>query len=86
MPDSRNHQIEQVVLSVSNNDWHKTAMILARTMSECDARGILTSYEEIAAIVRMLCEMGQLESVGDIANWRHSELRLVASTTGRVGH
>ena len=43
---------------------------------ECDAKGIATRHEEIAASIDELCDAGQLESKGNRANWRHSELRL----------
>jgi len=45
-------------------------------MRECEAKGIVTTYEEIAVSIIALCKEGQLESVGDLSNWRHSEVRL----------
>ena len=60
-------------------------MIIARTLRECDARGITTTHEEIAASIDELCETGQLEPKGDRTDWRHSEVRL-GSRTNRTEH
>jgi hypothetical protein len=68
---SENSEIEKIILSFSKKDWLKTAMILAETLRECDAR-----YEEIAAKLGKLCDLKQLESRGDLTKWRHSEVRL----------
>ena len=76
MPGTRNPQIANVVLSVSGTNWAKVAMIIAKSMRECDAKGIATTHEEIATSIDELCEAGQLESKGNRTNWRHSELRL----------
>ena len=71
-----NPQIATVVLSVSGAHWTKVAMIIARSLRECDAKGITTTHEEIAALIDELCEAGQLESKGSRSDWRHSEVRL----------
>jgi hypothetical protein len=76
MPEPRSNQLERIVLSVSRSDWQKTAMTISRSMRECEAKGIVTTYEEIAVSIIALCKEGQLESVGDLSNWRHSEVRL----------
>lgn len=73
---SENSEIEKIILSFLKNDWLKTAMILAETPRECDARNIETTYEEIAAKLGKLCNLKQLESRGDLTNWRRSEVRL----------
>jgi hypothetical protein len=75
-PDQRLSQLERVILSVSKKDWQKTAMIVSKSMRECDTKSIVTTYEEIAAAIIRLCKNGYLESVGDLSNWRHSEVRL----------
>ena len=69
-------EIERIILSFSKKDWLKTAMILAKTLRECEARNIDTTYEEIAAKLENLCNLKQLESRGDLSKWRRSEIRL----------
>jgi hypothetical protein len=76
---SRNHDLKKIVLSAAKTDWLKVAMIIGRANRECEARHIAVSYEEIATCIQSLCESGRLESVGDITNWRHSEVRLATS-------
>jgi hypothetical protein len=73
---SRDDELKALVLSVSKTDWLKVAMIIGRVNRECEANHIAVSYEEIAACIKSLCEAGRLESIGDITNWRHSEVRL----------
>jgi hypothetical protein len=78
MSEPESNELEGVIRSVSRINWQKTAMIISRSMRECEAKGIETTYEEIAAAIILLCKNGHLESVGDLSNWRHSEVRLPA--------
>jgi hypothetical protein len=62
MPITRNPRIVNVVLSVSRTDWSKVAMIVARSLRECDAKDIATTHEEITAAIDELCDAGKLEA------------------------
>ena len=77
---SRDHDLKKLVLSAAKTNWLKVAMIIGRVNRECEASHIAVGYEEIAACIKCLCEAGRLESVGDITNWRHSEVRLPATS------
>ena len=76
MTDDRNHQITQEILSVSRSRWLKTAMVIAMSKERCDEKGIAVELDEIAGVINALCESGRLESQGNLANWRRSEVRL----------
>jgi hypothetical protein len=76
---SQTPDLERIILSVSTRDWQKVAMIISRTNRECEAKQIAASYEDIAICIKFLRDAGQLESVGDVSNWRHSEVRLPAT-------
>jgi Protein of unknown function len=54
----------------------KVARIVARVFETLKERSIPLSFEVIAARVRELAETGQIESVGNLTMWRHSEVRL----------
>jgi len=51
-------------------------MVIALTHERCEEKGIAVEMGEIALVIEALCESGQLESQGDLAKWRHSEVRL----------
>jgi hypothetical protein len=57
----------------------KVARIVARVFETLEARSIYLSHEVIAARVRELAETGRIEGVGNLAMWRHSEVRLKSS-------
>jgi hypothetical protein len=77
----QNSQISQIVLSVSKRDWLKTAMVVAKTLRECESRKIEVTDTEIIRCINALRDARQLESRGDLADWRHSELRLAGDNT-----
>jgi hypothetical protein len=54
----------------------KIARIVSRVFQMLEDRSIYLSDEVIAARIRELAEMGQIESVGNLTMWRHSEVRL----------
>ena len=77
---ARDDELIKLVLSASKTDWLKVAMNIGRVNRECESRDLAASYEEIASCIKSLSEAGRLESVGDISNWRHSEVRLPATS------
>ena len=71
-------QIDDAVLAVADEHWHKVAMIIIRAaeklgseLTEGDA-----GYELVAQRIAALVEDGRLVSQGDLSRWRHSEVRL----------
>jgi len=51
-------------------------MVIALTHERCEEKGIAVELDEIAGVIEALCESGRLESQGNLANWRRSEVRL----------
>ena len=79
------HQdVDDMILSFAKVQWRKVAMIMSRVLHECRDRGVDIDEhgitDRICALVaeriRALVENGQLEAQGNLARWRHSEVRL----------
>lgn len=69
-------RIDDTLLSNSSQKWCKVALVVGKTMmelSEC-IPGIPDIY--YAQRIRYLVEIGELESQGDLAYMRYSEIRL----------
>jgi hypothetical protein len=71
-----NTDIEQIILSCARSNWQKTAMVIARAEAECQRRSIEISHEALADHLKSLVTRGQLEAVGNLSLWRHSEVRI----------
>jgi hypothetical protein len=71
--------LDEVILSVMNPRWRKTAMIIGLTSKQCEARAMPLDDEAIGARIAALAEAGRIDSQGDLSMWRHSEVRLRAS-------
>jgi len=69
-------EIDKLILSLNGLQWQKVAMILSKTLRECEQRNISASYEDIAERIAALVGRHLLEAQGDITKWRHSEVRL----------
>ena len=63
--------IDSLILAHAQHCWQKVAMI-----SEKVGQPTGIEYEVIASRIGALVADGKLESVGDIKQWRHSEVRL----------
>jgi hypothetical protein len=72
MPD----QIDELILLAASHQWRRVAMIVAKTLDECERRQINVSADEIAKHVEGLITEKKLASQGNLSNWRHSEVRL----------
>jgi hypothetical protein len=70
--------IDDIILSLSQPEWKKVAMIIAKAVDECERRAITATHNEIASRIQMLVSARRLEAQGDLSNWRHSEIRLPA--------
>ncbi|MDP2409555.1 MAG: DUF3658 domain-containing protein [Pseudolabrys sp.] len=68
--------LDAVILSVLQNDWCKTAMIISRTRNDYEARAIFLDLEIIGARIQVLADAVRIESQGNVSRWRHSEVRL----------
>jgi len=68
--------IDQIILSVLNLQWRKTAMVVGNALTRCRQLDLPISAEALGARVQALAESDRLESQGDLRKWRHSEVRL----------
>jgi hypothetical protein len=72
-------EIDQLLLSFCAQRWLKVARIVGKTFTEIEQRGLAidgTMAQAIDARLEVLVSSGQLEAVGNIKNWRFSEIRL----------
>jgi hypothetical protein len=65
-----------VILSVLRQNWRKTAAIIAKALDLSAARGWSLDDETFGARIQYLADLGHIDSQGDLAKWRHSEVRL----------
>ena len=68
--------IDQALLSNVSNAWRKVALVIVKAMDEYSIPGIPDIF--YAQRVRRLAELGRLESQGNLAYMRFSEVRLAA--------
>jgi hypothetical protein len=68
--------IDQIIFSVLNLQWRKTAMVVGNALTRCRQLDLPISAEMLGARVQALAESDRLESQGDLRKWRHSEVRL----------
>lgn len=77
MTDSDLHKaIDETILSLTGKHWRKVAMIIAKTERALESKALSVDLEAIERCIGVLVEMGRLEGVGNLSNWRHSEVRL----------
>jgi hypothetical protein len=81
MTSSSDARLDELILSVVKPNWQKVAMVLAKALRLSTSRGVEASYEVLAVRIAALCMEGQLESEGNLAEWRRSEVRLPAKVS-----
>jgi len=72
------NQIDELILSFATAQWQKVALIVAKTLHECERRQINVDADEIGKRVALLVAEKRLDSQGNLTNWRRSEVRLVS--------
>jgi hypothetical protein len=65
--------IDQAILAQCREQWQKVAKVLATTVNALEDS---ITHEAAGERLATLVEAGRLEAQGDIAKWRHSEVRL----------
>jgi hypothetical protein len=68
--------LDEIILGMCSPRLQKVAMIVAKSLDECEARSLLVTSQEIWGRIAFLVDSGRLEAFGDISNWRSSEVRL----------
>jgi hypothetical protein len=71
-----NSAYDEMILSHARSQWQKVAMVVAKTLRECETKSVSASPELIAERVTALVTAGRLESQGNLIDWRRSEVRL----------
>ena len=72
-----NAELDRVILSHTNRQWQKTAMIIAKALDDLETSKTTASDAAITQRISALTAAGRLEVRGDLADWRHSEIRLL---------
>jgi len=68
------HDLDRLILAAARTQWSKMAMIIGRVWLECGRDAV--SEDAIASRIRNLVENGKLQAQGNLARWRHSEVKL----------
>jgi hypothetical protein len=74
--------IDAAILGFAMTRWQKTAMIIAKSEQSLRTSKLEASFDDIAERIYVLASQGQLEGQGDLALWRHSEVRLPEAKSG----
>lgn len=77
-----NAEIDAHILAASDSDWLKVARIISVVGSATGLGEKEWGYDAIAKRLRVLVRKRRLEAVGNIWNWRRSEVRLPAFKAG----
>jgi hypothetical protein len=78
MSTASDEDLDALILSHAGEHWRKVAMVIARVLEEFERAGTSTSEDQyrIADRIEALVEAGKLQAAGNVALWRHSEVRL----------
>ena len=71
-------QVREAILRNCQPSWRKVAMVIYKAHSELSLPDGDEAYDSVAAELVGLVEVGELEAVGNLSNWRRSEVRLPA--------
>ncbi len=80
LTDADIQKIDDWLLSCTETNWKKVAMVVARAMSVSDEKGELLEVPDVFFGMRIerLVAMGKLVSSGNLKRMRDSEVRLAA--------
>jgi hypothetical protein len=68
--------LSEAILSNCQPTWLKVARVVASTHRDLGLPDDEVAYDAVALELARLVETGTLEAVGDLSNWRESEVRL----------
>jgi hypothetical protein len=72
-------ELDAAIFPVIERSWRKMARVVTHAQEQCEARGIPVDFDVIGARIQALAGAGRIESQGNLAMWRHSEVRLPQS-------
>jgi hypothetical protein len=70
--------LDSAIFSALTSRWQKTAMVIGKTLKQCETLALPVDDEVVGVRIRALAEAGRLEGEGDLRKWRYSEVRLNA--------
>jgi Protein of unknown function len=71
--------LDAAIFAAMDTRWLKVARVITHATRQCDAQGISVDFDVIGARIQALANAGQIEGQGNLAMWRHSEVRLPRS-------
>jgi hypothetical protein len=72
MSNLSDDEVDELLLAASTPRWQKVSMVIAKAMSAYDTWDEVKVGRRVVALVRA----GALESLGDVRDWRFSEVRV----------
>ena len=76
--------LDNAIFSALTSRWQKTAMVISKTLKQCETLALPVDEEVVGVRIRALAEAGRLEGEGDLRKWRYSEVRLNAGERREV--
>jgi hypothetical protein len=76
--------LDSAIFSALTSRWQKTAMVIGKTLKQCETLALPVDEEVVGVRIRALAEAGRLEGEGDLRKWRYSEVRLNAGERREV--
>jgi len=76
--------LDNAIFSALTSRWQKTAMVIGKTLKQCETLALPVDEEVVGVRIRALAEAGRLEGEGDLRKWRYSEVRLNAAERREV--
>jgi hypothetical protein len=68
--------LDALIFSVLTRAWQKTAMVIGKAHSVSEGTTFPISSEVLGARIQLLADEERLDRRGNLAMWRHSEVRL----------
>lgn len=68
--------LDRIIFAEMTSQSRKTALVIAKAITRCEALGLPVDAEMIGARLAALSDADRINSEGDIRQWRHSEVRL----------
>lgn len=75
-PSVTEEKFDEIIFSVLQPTWRKTAMMVSLVMKRCEELGLPIEDKIIAARLKVLSDSDRIEGIGDLQSWLHSEVRL----------
>jgi hypothetical protein len=68
--------VDDILFPLLRSDWQKVLRVLFNARDSCNIQRESFSYKVLAARLRDLADRNEIEGIGDLRMWGHSEVRL----------